>query len=109
MDEDITTKNPEAKLYADPKELKSEPKFEESVAERTKMRRQKSDEKRQEGQGLKILSPNQMLSRLPITLAQLESGHNAEKLKNVIRRLLYSLHRSKKLTETNYNNLINTI
>ena len=34
------------------------------------------------GQGLKILTPNQMLSRLSITLAQLEAGNNSEKLKN---------------------------
>ena len=42
------------------------------------------------GQGLKILTPNQMLSRLPITLAQLKAGNNSEKLKNKIRHLLYS-------------------
>ena len=31
--------------------------------------------------GLKILTPNQMLSRLPITLAQLKAGNFSEKLK----------------------------
>ena len=36
----------------------------------------------QQGKGLKILTPNQMLSRLPIALAQLEAGNNSEKLKN---------------------------
>ena len=50
-----------------------------------------------------------MLSRLPITSAQLKAGNNSEKLKNEIRQLLYSLHRSKKLTKTIYNKLINTI
>ena len=40
-----------------------------------------------------------MLSRLPITLAQLKAGNNSEKLKNEIRQLLYSLYRSKKLTK----------
>ena len=35
----------------------------------------------QQGLGLKILTPNQMLSRLPITLAQLKAGNNSEKLK----------------------------
>ena len=40
--------------------------------------------------GLKILTPNQMLSRLPITLAQLKAGNNSEKVKNKIRQLLYS-------------------
>ena len=42
------------------------------------------------------LTPNQILSRLPITLAQLKAGNNSEKLKNEIRQLLYSLYRSKK-------------
>ena len=57
----------------------------------------------QKGQGLKILTPDQMLSRLPITLAQLKAGNNSEKLKNEIRQLLYLLYRSKKLTKTIYN------
>ena len=78
-----------------------EPKFEESIAERTKLRRQKSDEQldatdmpdleseesaaqrgNQRGQGLKMLRPNQMLRRLPISLAQLKAGNNSEKLRN---------------------------
>ena len=63
----------------------------------------------QQGQGLKILTPDQMLSRLPITLAQLKAGNNSQKLKNEIRQLLYSLYLSKKLTKTIYNNLINII
>ena len=33
------------------------------------------------GSGLKILTPSQMLSRLPISLAQLKAGKNSEKLK----------------------------
>ena len=37
----------------------------------------------QSGQGLKILIPTQMISRLPISLAQLKSGNNSEKLKNL--------------------------
>ena len=44
-------------------------------------------------QGLKILTPNQMLSRLPISFAQLQAGNNSEKFKNQIRQLLYSLYR----------------
>ena len=54
-----------------------------------------SNKQNQIGEGLKMLTPNQMLSRLPITLAQLNAGNNSEKLKNEIRQLLYSLHRSK--------------
>ena len=45
----------------------------------------------QSGQGLKILTPSQMLNRLPIALAQLNAGNNSEKLKNEISRILYSL------------------
>ena len=44
------------------------------------------------GSGLKILTPNQMLSRLPISLAQLNAANNSEKLKNEIRQLFYSLY-----------------
>ena len=49
----------------------------------------------QKGVGLKILTTDQMLSRLPITLAQLKAGNNSEKLKNEISHLLYSLYRQK--------------
>ena len=51
--------------------------------------------RKQQGSGLKILTPNQMLSRLPISLAQLKAGNNSEKLKNEIMQVLYSLYRSK--------------
>ena len=58
---------------------------------------------------LKILTPNQMLSRLPITLPQLRAGNNSKKLKNEIRQIFYSLYRTKILTKTIYNNLINIV
>ena len=61
------------------------------------------------GKGLKILTPQQMLTRLPVTLAQLQAGNNSQKLKNEIRQLLYSLYRSKKLSKTVYENLIKII
>ena len=54
--------------------------------------------RQQQRQGLEILTPNQILGRLPISLAQLKEANNSEKLKNEIRQLLYSLYRSKKLT-----------
>ena len=59
------------------------------------------NKQKQQGLGLKILTPNQMLSRLPITLAQLKAGNNSEKLKNEIRQLLYSWYRSKKNLQSN--------
>ena len=67
------------------------------------------NELNQQVKGLKILTPNQMLSRLPISLAQLQAGNNSEKLKNEIRQLLYSLYRSKNMTKQVYNNLIKYI
>ena len=48
------------------------------------------EENQQEGLGLNILTPNQMLNRIPISLAQLKAGNNSEKLKNKIRQLLHS-------------------
>ena len=65
--------------------------------------------KKQQGSGLKIVTPNQMLSRLPISLAQLNAGNNSEKLKNEIRQILYSLYRSKKLTKQLYKSLVDII
>ena len=65
--------------------------------------------KNYEGRGLKILSKQQMLSRLPILLAQIQAGNNSKKLKNETRQILYSLYRSKALTKTVYNNLTKAI
>ena len=47
----------------------------------------------------KILTPNQMLKRLPIAVAQLKAGNNSESLINEIRQILYSLHRSKEISK----------
>ena len=64
---------------------------------------------KQSGKGLKILTPNQMLCGLPITLAQLKAGNNSKNLKNQIRQLLYSLYRSNKITKELYKSLIDVI
>ena len=67
----------------------------------------------QEGEGanemLKILTPNQMLKRLPIALAQVKPGNNSESVLNEIRQIVYSLYRSKEITKKLYNNIINSI
>ena len=67
------------------------------------------NEKNQQGNGLKILTQSQMLSRLSISLAQLNAGNNSEKLENEIRQLLNSLYRSKKLTKNIYKSLLDII
>ena len=59
------------------------------------------------GKGFKILTPNQMLKRLPITLAQIKAGNNSESLLNEIRQIVYSLYRSKEITKKVCNNIIN--
>ena len=63
----------------------------------------------QEGTGLKILTPNQMLKRLRIALAQIKAGNNSESLLNEIRQIVYYLYRSKKITKKVYNNKIHSI
>ena len=57
----------------------------------------------------KILTPNQMLKRLPIVLAQIKAGNNSESLLNEIRQIAYSLYRSKEITKKVYNNIIKSI
>ena len=69
----------------------------------------KFNKQNQQRKDIKILTPNQMLSRLPITLAQLKAGNNSEKPKNKIRQLLYSFYRSKNMTKQMYNNSIKHI
>ena len=88
---------------ADEKELRFEEKrqkFDEQPdttdmpeLENEKSAEQRRKEKNQQGVGLKILTPNQMLSRLPCSLAELKVGNNSNKLLNEIRQLLHSLYR----------------
>ena len=109
------------------KEKESKP--EEIMPEKVNLRSQQDDDKlpttppipeleseesvaqkrNQQGQGLKILAPNQLLSTWAISLAQLNTGNNLEKLNNKIKQLLYSLYRSKKLTKMIYKSLIDII
>ena len=58
-----------------------------------------------EGTGLKILSPKQMLQRLPIALAQVKAGNNSKRLLNEIRQIVYSLYQSKEITKKVHNNI----
>ena len=109
-------------------EEKSKSHPEEIIAEEVKLRRQKADddsdefidipdmsplegdeEEVKEGKGLKILTLNKMLTRLPIVLAQIKAGNNSSKLKNEIRQILYLLYQHNKITKKIYNNLIKLI
>ena len=62
-----------------------------------------------QGTGLKILTPKQMLLRLPIALAQIKAGNNSEGLLNEIRQIVYSLYQSKEMAKKVYNNIIKSI
>ena len=100
----IDLKNKIKEMSEDEKKIEKPDKILKIVKEILEFNKQK-----QLGKALKILTPNQMLSRLPSTLAQLKAGNNSQKLINQIRQLLYSLYRSKKLTKTIDNNLISIL
>ena len=61
------------------------------------------------GEGLKIMTTNQLLKRIPILLAQKKGGNNSQKLNNEIRQIIYSLYQSKNMSKTVYNHLMNSI
>ena len=65
--------------------------------------------KSKQGTGVKILTPNQMLKRLPIALAQIKAGKNLECLLNEIRQIVYYLYQSKEIIKKVYNNIIKSI
>ena len=58
---------------------------------------------------LKVLTPKQMLQRLPITLAQAKAGNNSESILNEIRQIVFSLYQSKQINKKVYNNIIKSI
>ena len=70
---------------------------------------QRQKNKATKGTGLKILTPKQMLQRLPIALAQVQAGNNSENLLNEIRQIVYSLYQSKEITKKVYDNIIKSI
>ena len=69
----------------------------------------KSKQNETKGKGLKILTPKQMLQRLPIALAQVKAGNNSESLLNEIRQIVYSLYQSKPISKKLYNHIVKSI
>ena len=65
--------------------------------------------KTKSGEGLKVLTPKQMLQRLPIALAEAKAGNTSENLLNEIRQIIYSLYRAKEITKKAYSNIMNSI
>ena len=68
-----------------------------------------SEAKLKATKGIKILTPKQLLQRIPIALAQVKAGNNSESLLNEIRQIVYSLYQSKEITKKVYNNIIKSI
>ena len=68
----------------------------------------KAKAKATKGTGLKILTPKQMLQRLPMALAQVKASNNSESLLNEIRQIVYSLYQSKQIKKV-YKNIIKSI
>ena len=109
------------KWYKKLDEERSKSQLEETIAERLKLRRQKSDNKYSSDTpllesigeliqeiGLKNLTSDKLLTRLPILLAQIKAGNNSYKLKNEITQILCLLNQHNKITKKVYNNLINS-
>ena len=71
--------------------------------------KRKAAEKLTKIKGLKMLTPKQMLQRIPITLAQVNAGNTSKNLLNKIMLIIYSLHRAKEITKKVYNNITNSI
>ena len=53
--------------------------------------------KQQKIKGIKMLTPKQMLQRLPMSLAQLKAGNTSKNILIEIRQIIYFLYREKKL------------
>ena len=64
------------------------------------------EEEVKKGKGLKILTPNNLLTSFPTLLAQIKTGNNSNKLKNEVRQILYLLYQHNKTTKNVYNNVI---
>ena len=61
------------------------------------------------GNGLRILSPKQMVQILPIALAQVKAGTTSENLLNESRQIIYSLYWVKEIANKVYNNIMNSV
>ena len=56
-----------------------------------------------------ILTPQQMLQRLPVALPQVKAGNTSENLLNEIRQIINSLYRAKEITRKVCNNIMDSI
>ena len=88
----------------DKEEAKLQP--QETIAEKIKWNPWK---RKNAGARLTVLTPNKLLTRLPLPLAQIKAGKTSCKLKNKMRQILYLLYQHNKITNKVYNNLIKSL
>ena len=69
----------------------------------------KLNTKNKTGTGLKVLTPNKLLTRLHVLLAKIKAGNNSDKLKKKIRQIIYILYQQNKITKKIYNKLIKSL
>ena len=74
-------------------------KFYDDYSSMMSVTKYKAKQNETKGTGLKILTPKQMLQRLPIALAQVKAGNNSESLLNEMRQIFYSLYQPKQITK----------
>ena len=67
------------------------------------------EEELKERKGLKMLTPNKLLTRFPILLAKVKAGNNSYSLKNEITQILYLLYQHNKFTKKVSSNLIKSL
>ena len=67
------------------------------------------EEEVRERKGLKTLTPNKLLARLPILKVQIQSGNNSYKLKYEMKQIQYLLQQHNKITKKVYSNLIKSL
>ena len=65
--------------------------------------------KQKKGKGIKVLTPKQMLQRLPIALVQVKVGNRSENLPNAIHQIMYSSYQENEITKRVYNNIMNSV
>ena len=65
--------------------------------------------KQKKGKGIKVLTPKQMLQRLPIALVQVKVGNRSENLPNAIYQIMYSSYQENEITKRVYNNIMNSV
>ena len=65
--------------------------------------------KTKHGRSLKILTPKQMLQRLPTAVALVKASNTSENLLNEIKQMIYSLYRTREIPKNIYNNIMNSI